>query len=364
MNKIARTGGAAMLGISLVAFSSQALSQAKPAPEPIKKDAPRAKRSSGPNILYTGDTLFARKVAGEGAENARLVVFSKSSGVKVKKNAFATCQGTGSISGRVDYVQGGKQKAKPFSVKFVPRQQVPKAPTFKLFVVPSSKLGLAEKEIAPRPELKPHYKAPNRDFFGLSPIPGSNSAVGAAFAYSFNVPYGGIAMANRWKFSNQMAFNLRMTIMASLRQRIEGNIYVYKTIPAISKDVVSATNFTLDLGFPFEWGTGNFSILAGPNISLFHRSGRIRTVMEYRNGFVVDGDAHSYSFWKINAGILAEVKVHVGEHFSVSCFYIPEYAFLAEGRAVARPDDAADEPPNFGRVGVLLLYKLSPTPRY
>jgi len=369
MNRTARTiakaGAAALLGASLIMPGTSAFSQqAKPLPEPIKKEAPKAKRNGGPSIVYAGDTLFARNIAGEGAKNARLVVFSKSNSVKVKKKEFATCPSTGSLSGRVEYVQGGRQKIKPFSAKFTPKPPVPKAPNFKMFVVPSSKVGLAEKEIAPLPSLKPKYKAPNRDFFGLSPIPGSNSSVGAAFAYSFGIPYVGVAVANRWKFSNQMAFNLRMTIMASMKQRFEGNIHTYNSMPAFSKDVVSAMNFTLDLGFPFEWGTGNFSVLLGPNISLFHRSGKIRPVTVYHNGFVTDGDSHSYSFWKINAGILAEVKVHLGRHFSVSCFYVPEYAFLVEGRAVARPDDAADKARNFGRVGVMVLYKISSAPRY
>ena len=352
-NLAGKTIAAAAIGLSLLMISPRAFSQSKPASEPIGKEAPKARKSNGAYLLNSGDTLFAKKVAGDGAENARLVVFSKSKGIKMKKNAFATCPGTGSLSGRVDYFQGGKQKAKPFTAKFVPRAPVPKAPVVAFSIMPSSKVGLVETILCPKKEQKAPARAPRAGFFRISPLPSASAAMGPIFSYSSGLPSMGVTMENGWALSSQMAFNIKLVMSASLaKQNIEGNFYFYKNIPAFSKEVVSARNYSASIILPFEWGTKNFSILFGPLVGVSTSSGKFKTLTIYSNGYTLESNSSSYACWKTYVGFSAEAKANIGESISIAAFYRPEFAFMVD-----RYEIPMDNVWRFSELGIAIVYK-------
>ena len=359
MNRAAKAITTAAVGLAFLAISPKfVFSQRKPAPDPIQKEITGfLKYNKCAKTLRCGDTLKVSDALPFGVKKITLRPIKsknvRTAGKGEKSMVICDKGEPGYFSGRLQFEHLGCILNKNISFVFYQRD----GPT--TFAFSHLFKDFVEIPLPAKPNISKSIKTPNRSFFGASSILENSEGVGIGLSYSFNVPYVDVMAIKHWKLNktNNWAFNVVFEFSVSTRQVIDGNFHQYQNIPAISKDVVAARNFTISPYPVFEFGNATCSALFGPKITLFHRSGNIKPVTIYTNGFRTEGDSHSYSFWKATAGIYMGIKVNVGKHLSFTLDYDPSYAFMIAGRRIERPDMQEDGLLNLGNIGINVVYR-------
>ncbi|GEM_PF-3773209 len=345
MKKAAKfIAGAAM--VALLAFSPKAFSQ-----QPLFADSAAAaatkSRAPGKGNIYrlcTYDTLRLRELAPAGSKPKFKAFSSKNARIK-GMSITSTGAVPGFVSGRLSYKNGKTTRTLPITAKFSD----------------CNAESVYLQKTGPTMERAHRRYAAPRSFFRLSPLEDNIASVGVTcYLDRYLIPNIGVItdlraarLSDNWALRFDITFTIGLSKM-KLAGEAQNDIDSRQSGNLTTREA-SARNIATSVCLPFEWGTGNFSVLFGPSIGVKMATGKYTESRYYcRLGVpsLLGSSEAGYSFWTQYLGLNLKLKVTIG-NLDICAFFAGNTVLYGEG------DKVGASPGFFPEAGVSVMYKIN-----